>query len=130
MTVFEDDAEMRARFIPRVLEADPRTLVDDTGENLDPRRIWECAMDVIGGDSLIYEPGYQRRRPTSRARRAAAVPRRARIDILALLHPEALNSQRSLTDNAECGMRNAELTDALRLAARVSIPHSTLRIPN
>ena len=32
------------------------------------KRIWECAMDVIGADSLIYEPGYARRRPTSRAR--------------------------------------------------------------
>ncbi len=35
---------MRERFIPRVLEADPRTLLDETGENFDPRRIWECAM--------------------------------------------------------------------------------------
>jgi alkylation response protein AidB-like acyl-CoA dehydrogenase len=32
------------------------------------KRIWECAMDVIGSDSLVYEPGYARRRPTSRAR--------------------------------------------------------------
>jgi len=32
------------------------------------KRIWECAMDVMGADSLIYEPGYARRRPTSRAR--------------------------------------------------------------
>ncbi len=32
------------------------------------KRIWECAMDVLGPDSLIYEPGYTRRRPTSRAR--------------------------------------------------------------
>ncbi len=32
------------------------------------KRIWECAMDVIGGDSLVYEAGYQRRRPTSRAK--------------------------------------------------------------
>ncbi len=37
-------ALLRERFIPRVLEADPRTLVDDTGENLDPGRIWQCAM--------------------------------------------------------------------------------------
>jgi D(-)-tartrate dehydratase len=37
-------ALLRERFVPRVLEADPRTLVDETGENLDPRRIWECAM--------------------------------------------------------------------------------------
>jgi alkylation response protein AidB-like acyl-CoA dehydrogenase len=32
------------------------------------KRIWECAMDVMGAESLIYEPGYARRRPTSRAR--------------------------------------------------------------
>ena len=37
-------ALLRERFIPRVLEADPRTLLDETGENLDPARIWECAM--------------------------------------------------------------------------------------
>src|SRR5438067_7006515 len=37
-------ALLRDRFIPRVMEADPRTLLDETGENLDPRRIWECAM--------------------------------------------------------------------------------------
>ena len=32
------------------------------------KRIWECAMDVMGADSLIYEAGYARRRPTSRTR--------------------------------------------------------------
>jgi D(-)-tartrate dehydratase len=37
-------ALLRERFIPRVLAADPRTLLDETGDNLDPRRIWECAM--------------------------------------------------------------------------------------
>ena len=31
---------MRERFIPRVLEADPKSLVDDAGTNLDPHRIW------------------------------------------------------------------------------------------
>ena len=33
-------ALMRERFIPRLLEADPASLVDDTGGNLDPVRIW------------------------------------------------------------------------------------------
>jgi len=28
------------RFLPRLREADPRTLLDETGENLDPHRIW------------------------------------------------------------------------------------------
>jgi len=31
---------MRERFIPRVLEADPASLADATGENLDPVRVW------------------------------------------------------------------------------------------
>jgi L-alanine-DL-glutamate epimerase-like enolase superfamily enzyme len=31
---------MRERFIPRVLGADPATLIDATGENLDPHKIW------------------------------------------------------------------------------------------
>jgi L-alanine-DL-glutamate epimerase-like enolase superfamily enzyme len=33
-------ALMRERFIPRLLEADPASLVNATGENLDPMRIW------------------------------------------------------------------------------------------
>ncbi len=37
-------ALMRERFIPRVLEADPATLVDAGGENLDPHKIWACRM--------------------------------------------------------------------------------------
>ena len=37
-------ALLRERFVPRVLEADPRTLLDETAGNLDPRRIWQCAM--------------------------------------------------------------------------------------
>ena len=37
-------AMMRERFIPRLLEADPGSLVDETGENLDPGRIWATMM--------------------------------------------------------------------------------------
>ena len=33
-------ALMRERFIPRLREADPASLLDDTGDNLDPHRIW------------------------------------------------------------------------------------------
>src|SRR5215218_3983384 len=33
-------ALMRERFIPRVLEAPTESLVDQTGENLDPHKIW------------------------------------------------------------------------------------------
>jgi L-alanine-DL-glutamate epimerase-like enolase superfamily enzyme len=31
---------MRERFIPRIMEADPGSLVDDSGDNLDPHKIW------------------------------------------------------------------------------------------
>lgn len=33
---------MRERFIPRILAADPDALIDDSGRNLDPHRIWDC----------------------------------------------------------------------------------------
>jgi len=35
---------MRERFIPRLMSADPRSLANDAGDNLDPHRIWECMM--------------------------------------------------------------------------------------
>ena len=37
-------ALMRERFIPRVLEADPASLVDEENDNLDPHRIWARLM--------------------------------------------------------------------------------------
>lgn len=33
---------MRERFIPRIMEADPTSLVNAEGDNLDPHRIWNC----------------------------------------------------------------------------------------
>src|SRR6202167_2052446 len=46
-------AQMRARFIPRILKADPATLVDDRGDNLDPARVLAVmtAREKIGGDA-------------------------------------------------------------------------------
>src|ERR1051325_4531270 len=35
---------MRERFFPRLMEADSKTLVDETGENLDPFRIWATLL--------------------------------------------------------------------------------------
>ncbi len=35
---------IRERFAPRILEADPASLLDTTGENLDPDRIWAAMM--------------------------------------------------------------------------------------
>jgi D(-)-tartrate dehydratase len=46
-------AQMRERFIPRVLRADPASLVDDHGDNLDPARVLAAmtAREKIGGDA-------------------------------------------------------------------------------
>ena len=35
---------MRERFMPRLLEADPTTLLDDSGDNLDPHKVWAAMM--------------------------------------------------------------------------------------
>ena len=35
---------IRERFAPRLLEADPRSLLDDAGEALDPDRVWAAMM--------------------------------------------------------------------------------------
>ncbi len=37
-------AQMRERFIPRILKAPPETLLDATGDNLDPEKILACMM--------------------------------------------------------------------------------------
>jgi L-alanine-DL-glutamate epimerase-like enolase superfamily enzyme len=46
-------APMRERFIPRILRADPETLLDATGDNLDPEKILSCMMqrEKAGGHS-------------------------------------------------------------------------------
>src|SRR5687767_7207337 len=35
---------LRERFIPRIMAADPQSLLDDACANLDPHGIWACAM--------------------------------------------------------------------------------------
>src|SRR5512139_397489 len=46
-------AQMRARFIPRILAADPATLLDESGGNLDPAKIFAVMMrrEKAGGHS-------------------------------------------------------------------------------
>src|ERR1700742_3912755 len=46
-------AQMRARFIPRILAADPDTLLDETGANLDPAKILAVMLkrEKAGGHS-------------------------------------------------------------------------------
>ena len=45
--------QMRDRFIPRILAAKPETLIDASGENLDPGKILACMMqrEKAGGHS-------------------------------------------------------------------------------
>jgi D(-)-tartrate dehydratase len=44
-------ALMRDRFIPRVMEADPASLLDASGGNIDPHKVWAClyANEKPGG---------------------------------------------------------------------------------
>src|SRR2546430_10354228 len=46
-------AQMRARFIPRILAAKPESLLDDSGENFDPAKILAAMMqrEKSGGHS-------------------------------------------------------------------------------
>src|SRR5215831_15026940 len=46
-------AQMRERFIPRILRADPSALLDATGGNLDPEKILAVMRqrEKIGGDA-------------------------------------------------------------------------------
>jgi L-alanine-DL-glutamate epimerase-like enolase superfamily enzyme len=46
-------AQMRARFVPRILAADPVSLLDASGSNLDPAKILACMMrrEKAGGHS-------------------------------------------------------------------------------
>ncbi|MGE5162597.1 MAG: enolase C-terminal domain-like protein [Sphingobacteriales bacterium] len=46
-------AQMRARFIPRILAAEPSSLLDDNTSNLDPEKILACMMrrEKAGGHS-------------------------------------------------------------------------------
>ncbi len=33
------------------------------------KKIWECGLDILGPDSLVYEPGYELRRPEAEERK-------------------------------------------------------------
>src|SRR5256885_17073744 len=46
-------AQMRARFIPRILKADPKSLLDEAGDNLDPGKCLAVMMrnEKSGGHS-------------------------------------------------------------------------------
>ena len=37
------------------------------------KKVWECSLDVMGNDALVYEPGYELRRPGSEVRSTRAL---------------------------------------------------------
>ncbi len=41
---YSQNAICRDRMIPRILAADPETLLNESGDNLDPFRVWDCMM--------------------------------------------------------------------------------------
>ena len=41
---YAQEGLLAERFIPRVMQADPRSLVNEEGTNLDPERVWAAAM--------------------------------------------------------------------------------------
>jgi L-alanine-DL-glutamate epimerase-like enolase superfamily enzyme len=46
-------AQMRERFIPRILKTDPKALLDETGDNIDPAKVLAAMRqrEKIGGDA-------------------------------------------------------------------------------
>ena len=47
---------LRERFIPRILEAEPRSLINDEGSNLDPVKIWNTRVVMTVADGkVVYE---------------------------------------------------------------------------
>jgi len=59
----------RARAAQRSGNPGPEGSVGKLAQAEVHKRIWECCLDVIGADSLLYEPGYELRRPAGEERR-------------------------------------------------------------
>jgi len=53
----------RARAAQRAGNPGPEGSVGKLAQAELHKRIWECGSDVIGDDALVYEPGYELRRP-------------------------------------------------------------------
>ena len=58
----------RARIAQKVGNPGPEGSVSKLALAELNKRIWECAMDVIGADALVYEAGYRRRQPSPDSR--------------------------------------------------------------
>jgi alkylation response protein AidB-like acyl-CoA dehydrogenase len=58
----------RARAMQKVGNPGPEGSIGKLAQAELNKRIWECGMDVLGPDSLVYEAGFQRRRPAGESR--------------------------------------------------------------
>jgi len=59
---------LRARSAQRSGNPGPEGSVGKLGQAELYKRVWECSLDVIGAESLLYEPGYELRRPAGEER--------------------------------------------------------------
>ncbi len=60
---------LRAREMMRAGNPGPEGSVGKLAQAELYKKIWECSMDVLGEDALVYEPGYTLRRPAQEERR-------------------------------------------------------------
>jgi len=58
----------RARAAQRAGNPGPEGSVGKLAQAELYKRIWECGLDVMGNDGLVYEPGYELRRPAAEER--------------------------------------------------------------
>jgi len=58
----------RARALQKAGNPGPEGSVGKLAQAELNKRIWECGMDVIGADALVYEAGYKRRPPSGESR--------------------------------------------------------------
>lgn len=59
---------LRARAAQRSGNPGPEGSVGKLAQAELYKRLWECCLDVIGPDALLYEPGYELRRPSAEDR--------------------------------------------------------------
>ncbi|GBD27371.1 Putative acyl-CoA dehydrogenase FadE17 [bacterium HR30] len=60
---------LRAREMMRAGNPGPEGSVGKLAQAELYKKIWECTMDVLGEEALVYEPGYALRRPSQEERR-------------------------------------------------------------
>src|SRR5471030_812795 len=123
---------MRERFIPRILEADPVSLMNDAGTNLDPHKVWDCMYtnEKPGGHGELGCGGQDRRQaavPAAggplRQRHAGQEDLRLRGGRLLLSGPEPRCAEGRDAQLYRSRLHGGEEEDRRRLAGRGPAPH-------